>query len=72
MYLAYKRRYAHLSKILVKAGQKVGRGNIIGLSGLSADALVADQSGLATGPHLHFELYQDGKPIDPERMLRQM
>lgn len=53
-------RYAHLSKILVKKGQKVGRREVIGLSG---------KSGLATGPHLHFELYRNGKPVDPALML---
>jgi murein DD-endopeptidase MepM/ murein hydrolase activator NlpD len=53
-------RYAHLSRILVKTGRKVNRGDIIGLSG---------KSGLATGPHLHFELYRKGKPIDPALML---
>ncbi len=43
----YKTRYLHLSKILVRKGQKVSRGERIGLSG---------QSGRVTGPHLHYEL----------------
>ncbi len=55
-----KSRYAHLSKIVVKEGQKVNRGDVIGFSG---------QSGLATGPHLHFELFRNGVAIDPELML---
>lgn len=53
-------RYAHLSKISVAAGQRVERGDIIGYSG---------QSGLATGPHLHFELYRDGVLLDPDLLL---
>lgn len=43
----YKTRYLHLSKILVRKGQKVSRGERICLSG---------QSGRVTGPHLHYEL----------------
>lgn len=53
-------RYAHLSKISVAVGQRVDRGDVIGYSG---------QTGLATGPHLHFELYQDGKLLDPDLLL---
>lgn len=54
-------RYGHLSQILVKTGDKVSKGQLIGYSGMS---------GLATGPHLHFELYQDGQPIDPEKLIQ--
>ncbi|WP_274676750.1 peptidoglycan DD-metalloendopeptidase family protein [Vibrio aestuarianus] len=43
----YKTRYLHLSKILVRKGQKITRGQKIGLSG---------KSGRVTGPHLHYEL----------------
>jgi murein DD-endopeptidase MepM/ murein hydrolase activator NlpD len=53
-------RYAHLSKILVQPKAFVKQGDVIGLSG---------QTGLATGPHLHFELYREGKAIDPETLL---
>jgi len=51
-------RYAHLSSLQVAAGQPVGEGTVIGRVGTS---------GRSTGPHLHFEVLQDGKPVDPER-----
>jgi murein DD-endopeptidase MepM/ murein hydrolase activator NlpD len=51
-------RYAHLSSLQVEAGQQVGEGTIVGRVGTS---------GRSTGPHLHFEVLQDGKPVDPER-----
>lgn len=49
-------RYAHCSILLVRVGQSVRSGQPV--------ALVGD-SGLSTGPHLHYEILIDGRPIDP-------
>lgn len=54
-------RYGHLSQLLVSSGQSIKSGDLIGLSG---------KTGLATGPHLHFELFQKGFLIDPEKIMR--
>ena len=51
-------RYMHLDRILVRNGQSVNRGDRIGLSGAT---------GRVTGPHLHFELHVNGRPVDPMR-----
>lgn len=52
--------YMHLSKLRVKAGDLVERGALLGLSG---------KTGLATGPHLHWELRACGAPVDPDYWL---
>jgi len=52
--------YCHLSQALVADGQRVGSGQRIGSIGAS---------GLATGPHLHFEVHSDGQPVDPAAWL---
>lgn len=56
----YKTLYGHLSKILVKPGDKVERWQMIGRSG---------DTGRATGPHLHYEVWQNGKPQNPEEFI---
>ena len=48
--------YAHLSKALVKRGELVTRGQLIAKSG---------NSGLSSGPHLHYEIHHNGKALDP-------
>lgn len=50
--------YAHLSKILVKNGQSIAAGKLIGLMG---------STGASTGPHVHYEIRKNGKRIDPEK-----
>ena len=52
----YETLYGHMSKTKAKTGQNVKRGDIIGYVG---------STGLSTGPHLHYEIHKDGKPIDP-------
>lgn len=52
----YKSYYGHLSQLLVKKDDEVKKGQVIGLSG---------NTGMSTGPHLHFQITLDGKTIDP-------
>lgn len=54
----YMTAYKHLSKVAsgLRSGSRVDQGQIIGYVG---------QTGLATGPHLHFEFYEDGRYVDP-------
>ncbi len=52
--------YAHCSKILVKEGEKVKKGQKIALSG---------NTGNTTGPHLHFEIRREERTVDPELIL---
>ncbi|WP_370318958.1 M23 family metallopeptidase [Oricola sp.] len=54
-------RYAHMSRILVKTGQKVAVGTIVGKSG---------NTGRSTGPHLHYEVRQNTKAINPMTYIR--
>ena len=54
-------RYAHLSDIGVKVGQRVRAGHIIGKVG---------STGRSTGPHLHYETRVDGEAVDPRKFLR--
>jgi len=52
----YETLYAHMSKYIVKRGQKVKRGEVIGYVG---------NSGISTAPHLHYEVRKDNKKINP-------
>jgi len=52
----YKTVYAHLSQAMVKEGEKIKRGQTIAKSG---------NSGLSSGPHLHYEVHHDGIALDP-------
>ena len=57
----FRTRYGHLSRIAVRKGQQVQQKEIIGRVGMT---------GLATGPHLHYELIKNGRHTDPERANR--
>ncbi|MCX6179030.1 MAG: M23 family metallopeptidase [Chlorobiales bacterium] len=52
----YKTIYAHLSKSLVRQGQRIKQGEIIALSG---------NTGVSTGPHMHYEVHKDNKIVNP-------
>ncbi len=52
--------YAHLSELRVRNGEQVGAGHLIGLSGATGDV---------TAPHLHFEVWRWGRPVDPIPIL---
>lgn len=52
----YRSIYGHLSKVLVNPGQTVKRGSVIAESG---------NTGLSTGPHLHYEVHHNGEKLNP-------
>lgn len=49
-------RYCHMSRMAVRRGQSVRRGQVIGYVG---------STGLSTGPHLHYEMYRNGRAVNP-------
>jgi len=53
--------YAHNKKIIVKVGQKVNRGDIISYVG---------STGNTTGPHVHYEVWLDKKPVNPRSYMK--
>lgn len=55
-------RYAHLSEVLVRPGQRVRQGDVIGHVG---------STGRSTGPHLHYEVFRDGRRVNPWKYLGQ-
>ncbi|MCQ2519461.1 MAG: M23 family metallopeptidase [Lachnospiraceae bacterium] len=54
-------RYAHMSRVSVSAGQTVAQGQKIGLSG---------NTGVSTGPHLHFEMRMNGRAVNPLNVVQ--
>lgn len=58
--LHWATRYSHLNALLVCPGAVVQKGQLIGLAG---------DTGMTTGPHVHFELRRDGEALDPEFFL---
>ncbi|NTU57596.1 MAG: M23 family metallopeptidase [Chlorobiaceae bacterium] len=52
----YQTVYAHLSKTLIRQGQRVNRGEVIAFSG---------NTGVSTGPHLHYEVHKDNVQVNP-------
>lgn len=57
----YRSLYAHASELMVQPGDRVERGEVIGLTG---------SSGRSTAPHLHFEILRDGEPLDPLTLVQ--
>lgn len=57
----FKTKYGHLSKIKVERGEKVEANQLIGLMG---------STGRSTSTHLHYEIWFNGKPIDPLKVLK--
>jgi murein DD-endopeptidase MepM/ murein hydrolase activator NlpD len=53
-------RYAHLARYVVRPGEPVTRGQIVGHAG---------STGRSTGTHLHYEVWIDGRPVNPLRYL---
>lgn len=52
----YETLYGHMFKVVVRSGRQVKRGEILGYVG---------STGKSTGPHLHYEVHKNGRPLDP-------
>lgn len=52
--------YAHNARVLVQPGDRVERGDVIALAG---------STGVSTGPHVHYEVHVDGRPVNPREFL---
>ncbi len=57
----YSTRYAHNQENLVKVGDIVSKGQVVALMG---------SSGRSTGPHVHYEVFKNGRPVDPATYVR--
>src|SRR3989339_613204 len=57
----YRTYFGHLQKIMVKPGEHIKRGQLIGLMG---------DTGTSTGDHLHYEIQVNGQPVNPARFLK--
>ncbi len=57
----YSTRYAHALAVMVDTGERVEKGQVIAIIG---------SSGRSTGPHLHFEVLRDDRPVNPREYLR--
>ena len=58
----YQSMYGHLSRLVVRAGQRVSAGEVIGLSG---------NTGNSSAPHLHFEIRKKGLVVDPLTLVKE-
>lgn len=59
--LGFQTFYAHNRKVVVKVGQRVKRGQIISYVG---------STGRSTGPHVHYEIWHDGRSVNPRKYLK--
>jgi murein DD-endopeptidase MepM/ murein hydrolase activator NlpD len=57
----YTTLYAHMSRLKVRTGERVKKGEVIGKAG---------NTGTSSGVHLHFEILKNGQPVDPQQYIR--